>query len=319
MGSKEGVTMATPPFSKILDREQAAKEVSAHFQQQVDVLADMVNYGTNLIIRAYGSSEKRAVDVVVIGVLLKQMVAMLDAIEALLRAGIVHAAFLPTRVALEASLYLDWILQSDSERRGNCFIVANLRHERMWALRATKGTDEAQRFEKAIESLGIDMHEMQPDLEQGAASHLAEVNKNLSQPELQQIDIQFDAVRKKRGRDFDPEWYVPAGATSLRDIAKQVERLPQYEMCYSKGSHVTHSALYKDHIQFAKGNVRFKAIRSLRDIDELLNTAMPVFFGTYRRILQKYRAGEERAFAEYYRDNWREPFWSIKRVVIKDG
>lgn len=276
----------------------------------------MVNYGTNLIRRCYGASDKTTVDVVVLGVLLKQMIAMLDATDVLLRAGIVHAAFLQARAALEASLYIDWILFSESERKADCYVVATLRHERMWALRASKGTPEAKAINELMAELDLDMHATHPSLDADAATHLEEINRNLTQSGLMKIDAEFDRIRQKRGKKYGPEWYVPAGASNLRQIAKQVGRLPQYEFCYSKGSHVTHSALYKDQVQFNKSEVRFRTIRSLRDIDELLTTTLPVFFGTYSNVIKKYRRGEEKAFARHYIENWRQPFLSIKRVVI---
>jgi hypothetical protein len=307
------------PLAKLLDREKAAAEVAQHFQEHLDALTDMVNYGTNLIIRAYSSSEKRSLDVVVLGVLLKQMVAMLDAADVLLRAGIVHATFLPARAALEASLYIDWILLSNSDHKAACYLVASLRHERMWALRGMKGSPEAKAMDAVMAELGIDIHEIHPDLEEGASKHLDEVNRNLAQSDLKPIDELFDQIRKKRGRDFDPEWYAPAGAKSLRQMAKELGRLPQYEFNYSKGSHVTHSALYKDHVRFKKQQVRFRAIRSLRDIDELLNTTMPVFFGTYLNIVKHYRAGEAQAFARHYVEHWRGPFLGVKQVKIVEA
>src|SRR3954469_11917994 len=172
--------MQEKPFLALLDRDKAAADVAQHFEAQVNALTDMVNYGTNLVRRCYGSSEKRTIDVVVLGVLLKQVIAMLDGIEVLVRNGIVHAAFLQSRAALEASLYLEWILVSDSEHKANCYIVATLRHERMWALRATKGSAEAKAFDPITEQLGLDMHQRNPTLAADAQKHLAEVNRFLS-------------------------------------------------------------------------------------------------------------------------------------------
>jgi|GEM_PF-2377484 len=244
---------------------------------------------------------------------------MLDAVDVLLRAGIVHAAFLQARAALEASLYIDWILLGDSERKADCYVVATLRHERLWALRASKGTPEAKALDEITATLDLDMHGTNPSLDVEAGKHLIEINRILEQAGLKALDNEFDQVRKKRKRNFDPEWYVPAGAATIRHIAKDVGRLPQYVFCYSKGSYVTHSALYKDQVQFKKKEVRFRAIRSLKDVDELLTTTMPVFIGTYQRIVRVYRSGEEKSFARHYLENWQKPFQSIKRVVLVEG
>jgi hypothetical protein len=47
----------------------------------------MVNYATNLMPRAFGSSEKQMADLMVCYGFLKQFATMLDAAEVLLRAG----------------------------------------------------------------------------------------------------------------------------------------------------------------------------------------------------------------------------------------
>ena len=130
--------------------------------------------------RAYGSSKKDTADVLVCGVLLKQVVSMLDAIEVLLTAGIVHAGFLPARAAFEASVYLDWIIFSDSDRKARCYVVANFRDEKLWALRAIHGTPERAAFDSVAAGTGLDLHANRSTLAAEAAAHLAEVNRILA-------------------------------------------------------------------------------------------------------------------------------------------
>lgn len=44
----------------------------------------------------------------------------------------------------------------------------------------------------------------------------------------------------------------------LREIAKKVERLTEYEIFYTTGSEVMHSVSYRDHVQFYEGMMRFE-------------------------------------------------------------
>ena len=134
--------MPESPHPAILNREEAKGHTHEHFAPQLVLLRDLANYGSNLVIRAFASSPKKMADVVLCGVLLKQIVAMLDAVEVLLSAGVAQAAYLPARAAFEASLYMDWILVGDSERKAQCYIVSNFRDERKWASRAINGTPE---------------------------------------------------------------------------------------------------------------------------------------------------------------------------------
>ena len=71
------------------------------------------------------------------------------------------------------------------------------------------------------------------------------------------------------------------GAQSIRQIAKTVGRLPEYELFYAKGSRITHSASYKDHLRFAKGKMFYKHVRQLESINELLNFVVVLALTSY--------------------------------------
>lgn len=298
---------AHPAILNQTEPEALAKE---HLAPQLDLLSDLAAYGSNLVIRAFDSSPKQMAEVIVCGVLLKQVVAMVDATQVLLSAGCCHVAFLPARSAWEASLYLDWILSGDSERRASCYLVSNYRDERVWAARVTPGTAEEAAFSQVSKSIGLDMPVNRPTIAAEAATHLLEVNRILAQPALQAIDVEFQQARGRRKRD--PEWYELDGMKSIRDIAKAQDRLAEYEAFYSKGSQVTHTGTYKDHIRFADGQVRFKPIRHLADANLLLNFIGSVALNTYKRVLTRYRPGEVAALTKKYVEDWREPFLNAK-------
>ncbi len=304
--------MPESPHPAILNREEPRAVVEEHFSQQTALLRDLANYGSNLVIRAYESSPKKMAEVVVCGVLLKQVVAMVDATEVLLSAGCGHASFLPARTAFEASIYIDWILNADSERRATRYIVANYRDERVWAERAIPGTIEETTFTKIAQALGVDIHADRPTLATDAAAHLAEVNRILAQPNLASIDHEFTAAR--RGQRPDVKWYELDGLRSIRQIARHLGRLPEYEFFYSKGSLVAHTGTYKDHVRFSNGEVRLKPIRHLADVNMLLNFIVAICLGTYKRVLERYRPGETNAFTRKYLEDWRDPYTNVTAV-----
>lgn len=106
-------------FKGLLDREKHKKDVKKYFSAHIDVLVDMVNYGSWLIPRAYDSSQKKLEDAIIIGVLLKQVVTMIDSVEVLTSNATIYPAFLQSRAAFEASLFIDWIIKENSEKRQN--------------------------------------------------------------------------------------------------------------------------------------------------------------------------------------------------------
>lgn len=304
--------MREKPLASILDREEARKHASEHFAEQIALLRDITNYGSNLVFRAFNSSKKDLADVVVCGVLLKQIVAMVDAVETLMESGIVYAAFLPARAAFEASTYLEWILFSDSDRKAKCYIVSNFRDERLWALGTIKGTPEEAVFESIAKTVGLDIHARRPTLAADAKTHLDEVNRILAQSDFQPIDQEFDQRRGKRKVDL--EWYELVGAKSIRQVAEAVGRLAEYEFFYAKGSQITHSASYKDHIRFTKNQVQVKPIRHLQGIDMLLNFVVGIAIRSFQNTLRYYRPDELLAFSKKYAEDWRKPFLTVKAV-----
>lgn len=304
--------MQEVPHPAILNREEPRAVAELHFARQTTLLRDLTNYGSNLIVRAFDSSPKKMAEVVTCCVLLKQVVAMVDATEVLLTAGCGHAAFLPARTAFEASIYLDWILKADSERRATRYIVGNYRDERLWAKRTIPGTIEAQAMSSVAAMLGFNVHCTRPTLATDAKNHLIEVDRILAQVDLEPIDKEFDAARGKR--KYDPEWYELDGLSSIRQLAIEVSRQPEYEFFYSKGSRIAHTGSYKDHVRFSSDRVRFLPIRHLADINMLLNFVVSVALGTYKKILVRYRPGEVPAFGKKYLEDWRDPFQNVTAV-----
>ena len=302
--------MKEKPLLGILNREEAHALVTVHYEKQTALLRDLADYGSNLVVRAFESSTKKMAEVVVCGVLLKQVVAMIDATEVLLSAGCGLAAFLPARAAFEASIYADWILKEDSERRATRYVVGNYRDERLWATRAIPGTIEEQAMTRVTELLGYNLHAKRPEVAPEAAKRLAEINRILEQQDLKNIDQEYDKARGKRPRD--PEWYQLDGLASIRQVAERVGRLPEYEFFYSRGSQVTHTGSYKDHVRFVSQQIRFVPIRHLADVNMLLNFTCSIAIGAYQKIVERYRPGEIPAFSKKYIEDWRDPYQNIQ-------
>jgi Family of unknown function (DUF5677) len=258
------------PNAKLLRREEARANAEEHFGEALAALRDMVGYGTHLVIRTYNDSDKGHVPMVVVGVLLKQVVAMLDAVDILMREGHSYPALLQVRAAFEASLYVDWILQTDSENRAKHYIVGNLRDEAEWAKRAIPGTTEKVTFDAAMGS--VLNHPDPVKLEADARAHLAQVQGILARPEFQSIDATFTTMRANN--PFDPAWYKVLGVRTVRRVADAVGRLKEYEVIYGRGSDAMHSGLYKDHIRFKTGSFTMRPLRHLSDANNVFRFAM---------------------------------------------
>lgn len=303
-----------PEIASIIDRSTATTEAAAHYSDQTLMLRDMVNYGANLLARAYRSSGKELEDVVVLGVLLRQVTAMLDATEVLLVNGCSHAAYTTLRGALEASIYLDFVLYADSHKRAAHFIVWNYRRDHMWAMRAVRGSAERETFMKMLEGSDYTTGEKEADWSDVAEEQASEIRRYLSGNDFQAIDNAFTTYSRKNKRG-DPEWYKLLDCPSVRAVAKQVGRLLEYVCYYQRASNVIHTATLKDHVISKKKNeVTVIPIRHSVETHHIILGAAVVGYKTFRSVLLRYRPGELGAFGNKYAGDWREPFMSNKKL-----
>lgn len=305
--------MKEKEFKLIIDRERHERDAKQYLSKHIELLIDLVNYGSYLIPRVFDASNKKLADIVVIGILLKQVISMMDAVEVLISKGAVSAAILHTRTAFEASLYIDWILKGESDKKAKYYYVSNLRNQRLWALRFKRGTKEEQIFseafqhlEKYIETIDI------KDIEIKAGEELAKINALLAQNRWNEIDKEFE--EKKKGRGVEVYWYKMFGIGSIRQLAKEVGRLAEYDLFYTRSSEIMHSASYRDHIQFGKGTVTFEPIRQLKDINLVLRFITLTAIVCYISILKHYRYGELSHFRRKYKQDWRDEFLNIPNI-----
>lgn len=304
--------MKEKELEHLLDRERNKGDARKIFVKQIELLIDLANYGSNLILRAFDSSKKRLEDVIVICVLLKQVVSMLDAVEVLVSHGVIKPASLQARCAFEASLYVDFILAGDAERKARYYYVANLRNKRLWELRYIRGSGEREAFSHVYKYLEGYMDQENPQL-------LGEIKKDVEDIErvLKQDNFINEIYEKERIKKTGQEafWYKAYGVKSVRQIAEMVGRLAEYEIFYPAGSEVTHSMSYRNHVRFHEGMVTFEPIRNLEGADSVLQNIIGIALSSYSSILKHYRYGELNNFKRKYIRDWRDGYQNIPHVT----
>jgi len=304
-------------YKEILDRDKHVNDVKEHFGNELKLLTDIVNYGTNLIPRVFTTSNRNLTAIIVVGVLLKQVVSMLDSIEILLSNANIHASKLSTRALYEASIYIEWILKEQADKKAKYYYVSNLRGEKKWALRGIKDTVEHESFKHVRDQLNVDPPSKHDSFEADAKSHLAQVEKTLLQNSFKTINDELERLQNNNRRKMEPSWYKVFRIHSLRHMAKSLDRHAEYDLFYSQGSDVTHSARYKDHIRISKGKIEFIPIRLLEDMSTLLFFSISIAINAYKTVLNYYRPGEVINFERKYINDWRQTFLNIKSVNYK--
>ena len=299
------------PFRPLLDREKVVEDVKSAFSKQLSALEDLVNYGTNLVPRCYGSSDKGLGAVVVLGILLKQVIAMLDAVELLSSKGAIYAAGLQARALFEASAYTEWILAADTEKKATYYYVHNLRRQRWWAERLQPGSAEATAFASDVPEIHVLTNATATT---AAAGNLTEIDRVLTQPELAVVSQVFEDCKLRNGKDV--AWHVPLGARTVSALARSIGRFAEYTFFYALWSDAMHSSNYSHHVSFQKGRVVFQPIRNLSGFDTLFRQVVTTTLRTYRSLLETYRSGELElgAFRRKYLENWQKALLEIPKI-----
>jgi hypothetical protein len=227
-----------PEYKSLLDRKQSLKYMEEHFTQQSNLLVDLVNYGTNLLPRCYTMSAKGLPEAIVITVLFKQILSMFDAFEILFSNAAIYPAHLQSRAIFEASLYLDLILKADCEKRAKYYYVSNIRSDREWALRCVQGTKQKEAFDKVVSKFNEELIEKYAQLEPEMAKQAESITKVLEGKSYKDVNDVFEAVILQKKLKHEPSWYVPLGFRNVRHIAKEVDRLHEYDTFYSFDSEI---------------------------------------------------------------------------------
>lgn len=305
-------------FKELLDRDFHQEHIDEHFLPVLGVLEDIVNYGTNLIVRCFATGDRKLKDAILLGVLLRQAVSMLDAIQILVKEASTYPASLQCRALFEVALYLEWVLSGDAEEKAKYFYVTNVRKKKLWALRTQAGTPEFESLEKTMTPVG-GISDTMEKIEDEGKKQLDEIEDFLRKDEFKEVNDEIENLRKKSKRPYDPPWYAKFGVSSVRQMAIRLNKLHEYELIYSGTSEVMHSSKDSSHISFEEDFMRFKPIRSLDGVSELLNFSLSTIINIYILVLKTYRPGELPSFGKKYAEKWRGPFLNIPNITYNYG
>lgn len=301
------------PHKGLLDDEGATAVASEQLKTWTNLLRDLANYGSHLIPRAFTSSGKTLGDAVLIGTLLRQLVAMIDAIEILLCRSAVHAATLQLRAMFEASVYIEWMLAGNREQKAAYYYVHNLLRLRLWSMRVQPGTSESSSFKQIMDKAGLPVD---GTLGKEGKNQVQEIDRVLSQARFAAIRDEFRDWKKRNGRK--PAWYSPLGVTDLRDMATKIDREPLYVFIYAPGSEVMHASNYGQHIHFQNGRITFFSIRHPKDFSHTVRLTATIAIDIFMKILREYREGECARFGQKYVEKWQQAFMSIPELKINE-
>ena len=307
---------ADKPNPFVYDIEMPSRAVAESFTPQIALLHELCCYGSNLLMRSYAERDRKLEDAIILGCLLRQFLIHLDAVYVLLSKGCAPASFIHLRAMLEEQFYFEWLFKEQTALRAKHLYVWNLRKRRSWNLTTDPNTPEGKDFDALLSSEHAEtLAKMRtPQMRHEARTQNVDIDRILSDPDLARIDRQFTALRGNK--KFDPDWYAPCGPTSVFQIAREVGMIVHYRMFYSKWSESMHSSGFFEHVYTDSSGTSVEQVRSLERFDEPIRNACTISYGVLRLIINRYRPGENEAFARKYMSEWRERFFKIPKVNL---
>ncbi|MBI5683759.1 MAG: hypothetical protein HZC54_01635 [Verrucomicrobia bacterium] len=273
----------------VLHREQATEQAK-EFNDLTSLLKEVIDYGTDLIPRAYANSPKDGKAACLIFILLRQCLMHLDGVEILVLAGNASSARLQLRSLWEITILVEWILAKDTDAKIRHFFVANIRRERQRHLIGLPNTPEATKYPDIAKFLSTS-----EELVRRIPSQIQVLDKLLLQPDLKPVDDKFQEYYTKHG--YDKDWFkvygLPSQSISLRAIAKSISKEFEYTWVYRPFSDDVHASDMWRSIQLGAGNrVWLTPIREPQGIPETVQFAISFTARLYEMILNQYRPNE---------------------------
>ncbi|OGV50644.1 MAG: hypothetical protein A2X49_14100 [Lentisphaerae bacterium GWF2_52_8] len=300
----------TKLVQEILNTKDIIENVQKHYENNITLLDDMVSYGTEKIVQCFNISDRNIADIVLLPTFSMKAMTMLDSIAILLRNGAVYNAVIPTRILFELSLYIEWILKSDTKERAKHYFAAEIRGDRLWALRTISGSPENQEFINKCKEFNFQKNRYD-DIKKLAEEEVKNINEFLKSPAYKAINDMFDKLKGKK--EYDPYWYKLSGIASIQDLAKKLNHAGQYNVFYAGQSKKVHSNDMRSNVLLNEGVVSFKPIRNLNDIHTVLNNSFSIWMEIMKMLIQKYIPDQMIEFNKTYIENWRGRFMNIPR------
>jgi hypothetical protein len=310
-------TLIEGPHSHMLDRQHARAEVERAYGQHLNLLKEIIDYGTHLLLRLWKSSDGATADAVIIGALLRNVLRGLDTAHICIEHGQQDGAQIAIRSALEASWGTSWVIQENTQRRAGQYFVSYLRQQRLWALRVTPDTAEHAAFVRGIET------EFDPLRMKGSEKYEPTrltpetVAVLLDLDEFRDINLTFERSKAAR-RGAEPMWYQPGGPRSIAEMAAAVGKTAQYRVFYHGFSASAHGSALREALDFSRpGKIIFEPIRGFDRIGQCVSLVASIALDTYRQLLRFYRPEEVQQFSKRYVERWRSRYTKIPTPVVE--
>jgi len=283
------------PHERLLDRHLPAVQNKDYLEALDRAFEALLNHCTWVFARCWESCERGVVNEVPL-LLLRHILEMADAIHILCFKSASGPAQLQVRSLFEAVLYLEFMLEEDTERRAIAYAVSSRLWSLRYAKRLLKDSEARKQFVKEVQSDPVVTAEMLDSwvtTAEGIQSAEDFLNSGVFLPIYQEFK------KYKKGA----YWYqaLDGKPSNLRELAIHLERGGQF-ILNDFWSRTVHPDLLAVHINLEEGE-ETGTLRTLRDayrIGDISAITAKLVREAMELVLERCRVDELEGFRKTY-------------------
>lgn len=284
--------MPTEPLQSILYRDLSKAQARPVIELASGVLQELVNFASNALVRCATSSKGQENEDLALLSLYRHIMEMTDGVEVLISQSSVTPAIPLIRSSFEALISMEYIVEDDAQyvARSLAWLVDYV-HQRLDLYESLDpSTSRGQELQRALNQDKIGKAITVP-LQASISQAIANLQDLLAKPQLAAIDEDFTQLRGQRKR----KWYrLYGGPDNIRELARCVGRVAQYDSLYRKWSRVSHAHDFAPFIaRTPDGQGAIRGIRDSSDLKNVANFAASFMLGATRALIAKFRPAED--------------------------
>lgn len=314
--TSQGSSFVTDEYKPLLDRKRSVADAQPIIAVACPLLREVINHASWAFRRCDAASDEHAGENEDLApfVLYRHLIELADSAEVLFASACANGAVPVVRAAFEASVSLDYILQTDYTRRSLAWTCAYLNdriamHERL-DTRTAAGRAFGTVFSDELNGAELAAYD--------AAPRVSGLRKVLDREQFREVREEHRKWAKKLRRP--PDWFQLVGETSRRTVARAVGRETEYLSFYGEWSGFSHAADAAPYIASSDraGVVAFLGVRSPQQMPYRAFLVVSWLLRATRIMIDHFRPDE--SLAAWYQREVREPFHRLRQLnVVTDG
>jgi hypothetical protein len=274
-----------------------------------------VNYGTHLVLKCdRAGQEKQVLAAVMLGL---HAVEVLDAIAILIRKCCVDPAKNLLRSQMEAMFAIQYMAQSDSERKAIQYVVAHA-HGRIDLYQKMDPTTE--RGKQLIAQLKKDstFHELNI-VQLDTRANIENLQNMLARAEYAEAETNWQQMRQQKNGRIP--WYsLYSGPKNIEELAVAVGDSAWYQILYRMYSGEIHAtnALGSLHATREVTRGEYQPLRYPTDLPVVSQITISMALRTYRALIEMLLPNEKEEYAKWFVKEIKPVYGELSQFKIVD-